>query len=90
MDRDHIVLAHSPELIEGNDNTGLLNFTECGVEANNKFLRQYRNNHARKTNQFDNLSDCINRLWNKSDPMVLKVRERLQCAHCKEKGHTKL
>ena len=34
----HIVLAHSAELIEENNNTGLLNFTECGLEANNKFL----------------------------------------------------
>ena len=84
----HIVLGHSAELIEQNDGKGLLNFTECGIEANNKFLRQYRMNYARKTCQFDNLSDCINRLWDKSDPMLLKVRERLQCAHCKEKGHT--
>ena len=84
----HIVLAHSAELIEQNDSKGLLNFTECGIEANNKFLRQYRMNYARKTSQFDNLSDCINRLWDKSDPMVLKVCNRLQCAHCKGKGHT--
>ena len=84
----HIVLAHSAELIEQNDSKGLLNFTECGIEANNKFLRQYRMNYARKTSQFDNLSDCINRLWDKSDPMVLKVCDRLQCAHCKGKGHT--
>ena len=84
----HIVLAHGAELIEQNDSKGLLNFTECGIEANNKFLRQYRMNYARKTSQFDNLSDCINRLWDKSDPMVLKVCDRLQCAHCKGKGHT--
>ena len=59
----HIVLAHSAEFIEQNDSKGLLNFTECGIEANNKFLRQYRMNYASKTSQFDNLSDCINRLW---------------------------
>lgn len=29
----HIVLTHSPELMEENDNTGILNFT---VGANNK------------------------------------------------------
>ena len=40
----HIVLAHSAELIERNDHKGLLNFTEFGIEANNKFLRQYRIN----------------------------------------------
>ena len=73
----HTVLAHSSELIEGNNDRGLLNFSESGLEANNKFLRQYRINLARKTSQFDNLSDCINRLRDKSDPMVLNVRERV-------------
>ena len=84
----HIVLGHSLELIEQNKNTGLLNFTECGIEANNKFLRQYRINKSCKTSQFDNLSDCINRLWDKSDPMVMKARECLVCTHCKGTGHT--
>ena len=84
----HIVLAHSPDLIDQNHGMGLLNYTECGLEANNKFLRQYRINKARKTSQFDNLSDCINRLWDKSDPIVMNVRERLHCKHCDKKGHT--
>ena len=84
----HVVLAHSSELIDANSQTGLLNFTESGLEANNKFLRQYRVNFARKTNQFDNLSDCINRLWDKSDPMVMKLREHLHCSHCKASDHT--
>ena len=84
----HVVLAHSPELIDGNNEMGLLNFTECGLEANNKFLRQYRINYSRKTSQFDNLSDCLNRLWDKSDPMVKKTCERLHCSHCNTQGHT--
>ena len=58
----HIVLAHSAELIEENDSIGLLNFTESDIEANNKYLRQYRINYARKASQYDNISDCINRL----------------------------
>ncbi|QQP53514.1 Uncharacterized protein FKW44_006019 [Caligus rogercresseyi] len=85
----HAVLGHSAELIEENGNRGLHNFTESGLEANNKFLRQYRINKARKTNQYDNLSDCINRLWDKSDPIiVMKNMERLSCKHCKKAGHT--
>ena len=84
----HMVLGHSAELIEQNGNTGLLNFSESGLEANNKFLRLYRINKSRKTNQFDNLSDCINRLWDKSDPSVMKTRERLVCKHCNQTGHT--
>ena len=84
----HAVLGHSAELIGENGCIGLLNFTESGLEANNKFLRQYRINKSRKTNQFDNLSDCINRLWDKSDPSVMKARERLNCRHCKGTGHS--
>lgn len=84
----HAVLGHSAELIDENGCVGLLNFTESGIEANNKFLRQYRLNKSRKTSQFDNLSDCINRLWDKSDPIVMKTRERLHCRHCKGPGHT--
>ena len=83
----HIVLAHSAELIEGNDHKGPLNFTESGIEANNKFLRQYRINYLKKTNQHENLSDCINRLWDKSDPMVKNI-SRTYCSHCKISGHT--
>ena len=59
----HTVLGHSAELVEENGHRGLHNFTESGLEANNKFLRQYRIMKARKTDQHDNLSDCINRLW---------------------------
>ena len=84
----HAVLGHSAELIEENGNRGLSNFTESGLEANNKFLRQYRMNKARKTSQDDNLSDCINRLWDKSDPIVMKIMQRLSCKHCKKTGHT--
>ena len=84
----HVVLGHSAELIAENGCICLLNFTESGIEANNKFLRQYRINKARKTNQVDNLTDCINLLWDKSDPSIMKCRERLNCRHCKGTGHS--
>ena len=87
--RSHMVLIHSAELIKQNEHKGLLNFTECGIEANNKFLRQYRINYSRKTSQYDNLSDCINRLWDKSDPMiVLEKYKRTHCSNCENTGHT--
>ena len=44
----HSLLAHSPELIENNDCCGLGNFSESGLENNNKYLRFYRRNLARK------------------------------------------
>ena len=84
----HIVLAHSAELIEGNDHKGFLNLTEFGIEANKKFLKQYRINYLRKTNQHENLSDCINRLWDKSEPIVKNICDRTYCSHCKIARHT--
>ena len=72
----HIVLAHSAELIADNGNKGLLNYSESGLEANNKSLRRYRLNRS------------INRLRDKSDPVVAKRRERLSCRHCNGVGHT--
>ena len=77
----HVVLVHSAEVINENDGRGLLNFTECGLEANNKYLQQYRMNYACKTSQHNNLSDCLKRLWDKSDPMVHELRNRLHCTH---------
>ena len=84
----HSVLAHSPELVEQNHGFGLLNYTESGLEANNKYLRQYRLNYSRKTSQHDNLKDCFYRLWDKSDSIVVKTLQRLHCTCCQEEGHT--
>ena len=83
----HIAHAHSAEVIEGNNSTEMLNFTESGIEANNKCLRQYCINYARKTSQFDNISDCISRIWDKSNPMLLKGHDPIACSNCKAKGH---
>ena len=80
----HTVIAHSEELIEEENQTGLLNFTESGIEENNKFLRQYHMLYLRKTSQFDNLT----RLWDKSNPEIVKASSRLKCLHCRSPGHT--
>lgn len=84
----HALLAHSSELITANGNRGLANFSEQGLEANNKFLRIIRLYFSRKTNQFDNLTDCMKKLWVKSDPKIVKTNERLLCRHCTQSGHT--
>ena len=83
-----LVFGYFFELIEQNNGRGLLNYTESGLEANNKFLRQYRMNFSRKTSQYENLTDCLNRLWDKSDYDVNNTLGRLNCTYCKEVGHT--
>ena len=54
----------------------------------NLTLRQHCITYARKTSQFDNISGCRNKLWDKSDPIVLKVYDHVECPHCKAEGHT--
>ena len=66
----HALLAHSWELIANNDGKGCGEFSESGLENNNKFLRFYRCNLARKVNQEMNLEDCLTRLWLRSDPTI--------------------
>ena len=66
----HGLLHHAPELIESNNGFGLQEFSESGLEANNKFLRFYRTFLARKNGQVQNLTDVFNRLWLKSDPCI--------------------
>ena len=66
----HMLLAHSWELIEINDNYGLGEFSETGLEYNNKFLRFFRQYLAKKNSQESNLADCIDRFWLKSDPGI--------------------
>ena len=86
----HKVFAHSWELIELNDDRGLKNLDESGLEGNNKILRNIRMNLSRKTSQQDNLTDCIRRLCVSSDPILNQIRADTKpfCAHCSTKGHS--
>ena len=38
-----------------------------------------RSRKSRKTSQYDNLQDCFNRLWLKSDPVIRKCFGRKHC-----------
>ena len=63
----HAVLDHSADLIDANNCTGLGAYTESSLECSNKMLRLIRIVLSRKTSHVDNLSDCINRMWVRSD-----------------------
>ena len=80
----HMLLAHSWEIIEMNKNQGLGDYSETGLEHNNKFLRFFRQILARKTSQETNLQDCIERLWLKSDPKVRHDGPIKMCSTCKK------
>lgn len=83
----HNLLFHSAELIEDNGEKGLMIYCEQGLEDNNKFLRQFRSNFARKTNQHANLIDCFNRLWIKSDPVISKSTRESVWKNCLSAKH---
>ena len=40
----------------------------------------HRSRKSRKTSQFDNLQDCFNRLWLKSDPVIRKCFGQKHCS----------
>lgn len=84
----HMLLAHSAQLIIDNGNKGLLIYTESGLEANHKYLRQFRQNNARKTSNFSNLTDCLKKLRIKSDPVIAKITKRNKCTFCRENDRT--
>ena len=81
-----MLLAHSWELIEINDNHGLGEYSETRLE-NNKFLRYFRQYLARKNAQESNLADCIERFWLKSDPGVRHDGPKLYCSLCHRINH---
>ena len=67
-----------------NNNQGLGDYSETGLEHNNKFLRFFRQCLAWKTSQETNLQDCIERLWLKSDPKVRDAGPMKICLNCKK------
>ena len=84
----HAALAHSPDLIEQNENRGLQNYNESGLEANHKYLRIFRQNYSRKMSQYQNLEDCFKKLWVKSDPVLFDKTHYLYCKCCESREHT--
>ena len=83
----HSLLAHTWELIKENKETGLGEYTEGPLENNNKFLRFNRQFLARKFSQKANLTDCLTRAWNISDPLVRAIEPMKLCNSCGKTGH---
>lgn len=54
--------------------------SEEAAEARNKFYRNDRLFHARKTSRLDNMTDVFNRQLDKSDPFLssLRINERIK------------
>ena len=83
----HSLLAHSWELIKENNAKGLGEYTEGPLENNTKFLRFNRQFLARKLSQKANLTDCLGRGWNISDPIVRAIDPGKACSRCGKTDH---
>ena len=55
----HVLLAHGCALVEENRGYGLKIFSEEPLESNNKYIRKFRENLARKTNQIEILQMSV-------------------------------
>lgn len=84
----HRLLAHAAELIERNDGYGLGDETEQPSEASHKTLRRTRETGARTNSLQSTLTDCFNKQFVLSDPLIRVQRRQLHCSGCREEGHT--
>ena len=80
----HVLLAHVCGLVEANGGFGFKKLSEEPLESNHKYVRQFRENLARKTNQIENLTDVSTRLWVKSDPIVRSMKREIYCTLCEK------
>lgn len=66
----HGTVHHSTELMILNGGYGLGALSEEGLESNNKDIRNYLETHSRKTSPVNQLMDVMNRLLERSDPLI--------------------
>ena len=88
----HGALQHSAELIEMNGGESIGWYSEEGLEANNKDIRQYLGRLSRKTCNNKQIEDVHNRLLERSDPYLIYVTSNLMskriCSICLKTDHT--
>ena len=88
----HRAIQHSAELIEMNGEESLGWYSEEGLEANNKDIRNYLEHLCRKTGTNQQIEDVMNRLLERSDPYLGSVTTRYiqgkSCSICEATDHT--
>ena len=89
----HGSLHHSAELIGMNNETGLGEWSEEALEANNKFIRRFAETRSRKFSANAQLTDVIGLLIERSCPFTLEMQQMIRpakeaCLTCGSKKHT--
>ena len=82
----HGSLQHSAELISKSDGIGLGAMSEEGLEANNKDIREFLKSRSRKCDPILQMTDVMNRLLERSDPIILRKIENLRSKSSKSKN----
>ena len=88
----HGAIQHSAELIEMNGGESLGWYSEEGLEANNKDIRNYLEHLSRKTGTNQQIEGVLNRLLERSDPYSCSIRSTYiqgkLCSICETTDHT--
>ena len=80
----HGTIQHSTELIEMNGGESLGGYSEEGLEASNKDIRNYLANLSRKCDSNQQIEDVHNRLLERSNPYLIYITSSyLQSKYCK-------
>jgi len=85
----HMVYAHSAERIMKNENYGLKDTSETGLEGLHKILKMVRRDLSRKCSLEQEIHDVAKYMWISSDPIIKESKRRLECSNCLEKNHTR-
>ena len=88
----HGTLQHSCELIEMNNGVSLGWYSEEGLEANNKDIRNYLERLSRKSCRNKQIEDAHHRLLERSDPYLIHITSKYMtkknCRECGASDHT--
>ena len=88
----HGAIQHSAELIEMNDGISIGWYSEEGLEANNKDIRNYLEHLTRKCDGNNQIEDAHHRLLERSDPYLIHVTSKFiqgkVCSVCDATDHT--
>ena len=88
----HGTIQHSAELIEMNGGESLGWYSEEGLEANNKDIRNYLERLSRKCDNNKQIEDVHHRLLERSDPYLSYITSTYirgkSCSICEAKDHT--
>jgi len=88
----HGAIQHSAELIEMNLGLSIGWYSEEGLEANNKDIRNYLETLSRKCDGNSQIADVHHRLLERSDPYLIHLSSKfiqgISCSACGATDHT--